>query len=257
MIALDVSPRAAIAYWHRNAAVYRRTWLFGMIAWFLEPLLYLVAMGFGLGRYLQSIRGVDYIDFIAPGLLAVAAMYGATFESTWNVFTKIDRLGVYDAATSAPLSVSDIALGEVLWSTTRATIHGTAFAIVATLFGVFSSWWGLLVIPGLALIGVAFSIIGLVYTYLSKRIDYLAYYWTLFITPAFLFSGTFFPLDRLPDWVRTVAWFTPLYHGVNLMRALVRDGDPIAALSAAAWLAVYSLALVWLPLVTLRRRLVR
>lgn len=257
MIVADVRPRAALAYWHRNAAVYRRTWLFGMIAWFLEPVIYLVAMGFGLGRYLESIQGVEYIEFIAPGLLGVAAMYGATFESTWNVFTKIERLGVYDAASSAPLSVEDIALGEVMWSTTRATIHGTAFALVATAFGVFRSWWGLLVIPGLALIGMVFSIIGLTYTYLSKRIDYLAYYWTLFVTPAFLFSGTFFPLDRLPDWVRTLAWFTPLYHGVNMMRALARDGDPGAALGAALWLVAASAILVWIPLRLLRRRLVR
>ena len=254
---VDVSLRGAVAYWHRNAAVYRRTWLFGMIAWFLEPVIYLLAMGFGLGRYLETIGGVAYIDFIAPGLLAVSAMYGATFESTWNVFTKMERFGVYDAASSAPLTVEDIALGEVMWSATRATIHGAAFAIVATLFGVFSSWWGMLVLPGLLLIGVIFAIIGLTYTYLSSRIDFIAYYWTLFITPAFLFSGIFFPLDRLPGWVTTVAWFTPLYHGANMMRALVSDGDPMAALGEALWLIAASAILIWVPLRMLRRRLVR
>jgi lipooligosaccharide transport system permease protein len=253
---LDVSLRGAVAYWHRNATVYRRTWLFGMIAWFLEPVIYLLAMGLGLGAYMESIRGVDYLEFIAPGLLATAAMYGATFEATWNTFTKIERFGVYEAARATPLTPEDVALGEVLWSATRATIHGTAFAVVATAFGVFRSPWALLAIPALIPIGVVFAIIGLTYTYVSSRIDYIAYYWTMFITPVFLFSGIFFPLDRLPDWVRVMAFCSPLYHGTNMMRALT-SGAPLDALAPLLWLLAAALATVWLPLTLIKRRLLR
>lgn len=254
---LDVSPRAALGYWHRNAVVFRRTWVFGAIVWFVEPLLYLVAMGTGLGAYLESIRGVSYIDFIAPGLLAVSAMYGASFETTWNTFFKMDRLGVYDAATAGPLSIEDVALGEIMWATTRASIFGSAFLIVATPFGIFKSWWGILALPALGLIGLVFSMIGLIFTYLVRRIDYMAYYWTMFLTPMFLFAGIFFPLDRLPSALRVFAWFMPLHHGTNLMRALVSDGDPVAAGFAALWLLVAAALLLPLPLYLLRRRLVR
>lgn len=254
---LDVSLPSAWSYWRRNAAVFRRIWLLGMMAWFAEPVVYLLAMGTGLARYLERIGGVTYIEFIAPGLLAVSALYGATFEVTWNAFFKMERAGVYEAASAAPLSIEDVALGEVLWGTTRATIYGSAFAVVATAFGLYRSWWGLLTIPSLTLVGVVASIAGLTYTYSVKRVDFLAYYWTIFITPMFLFSGVFFPLDRLPDWLSAVAWFMPLFHATTLMRALMLSGDPSTAAGAAAWLAVTAGLTWWVPLVLLRRRLVR
>lgn len=253
---MDISPRSAWSYWHRNARVFRRVWLLGMMAWFAEPVIYLLAMGLGLGEYLEQVQGVKYINFIAPGLLAVSTMFGATFSVTWDTFFKMERTGVYASATSTPLSAQDVALGEVLWGATRATIYGSAFTVIATIFGVFQSWWGLLAIPGVALIGLVFSITGVIYTYWIKHMDYLAYYWTLFITPMFMFAGVFFPLERLPDWVRSIAWFMPLYHGANLMRALMTEGDPAAALREALWLIVLAAALVWIPLVQLRRRMV-
>jgi lipooligosaccharide transport system permease protein len=215
-----------------------------------------VAMGLGLGEYLTQIRGVDYISFIAPGLLAVSGMFGATFESTWGAYYKMDRARIYDAVSASPVTVEDVALGEALWATTRATIYGTAFAIVALPFGVFHSWWGLLTIPGLALVGLVFAILGLTYTYVCSRMDYLAYYWTLFLTPMFMFAGIFFPLDQLPGWLQVTAWFMPLFHGAEMMRALMLEGDPLAAGGSALWLVVTSALLIWVPSVLLRRRLV-
>ena len=252
----DISLSGAMRYWHRNTMVFRRIWLLGMMAWFAEPVIYLVAMGLGLGRYLENVQGIEYIDYIAPGLLAVSTMFGATFSVTWDAWFKMERSGVYHAAASTPLSMEDVALGEILWGATRATIYGSAFAVVATGFGVFRSWWGLLAIPAIALVGLVFATIGLMYAYWITRVDYLAYYWTLFITPMFMFAGVFFPLERLPDWVRTIAWFMPLYHAANLMRALMTQGDPAAALSSALWLAVVAAALILVPSVMLRRRLV-
>ena len=253
---LDISLQGAWRYWHRNLRVFRRIWLIGIMAWFLEPVIYLVAMGLGLGKYLEAVQGVKYIAFIAPGLLAVSTMFGATFSVTWDAWFKMERTGVYHAAMSTPISVEDIAIGEMLWGATRATIYGSAFAVVATFFGVFQSWWGLLAIPGIALIGIVFAITGLIYSYSIQRVDYLAYYWTLAITPMFMFAGVFFPLERLPDWVRTIAWFMPLYHGANLMRALMTEGRPMEALSSAIWLAVVAACLIFIPPILLRRRLV-
>lgn len=253
---LDVSMRGAMRYWSRNATVFRRTWVIGIMAWFLEPVIYLVAMGTGLSQYLRSVEGIRYIDYIAPGLLAVSAMYGATFEVTWGAYFKMERAGVYRAVAATPLSVEDVALGEMLWGATRATIYGSAFAVVATPFGVFKSAWAIVTIPGLALVGLMFAAMGALYTYLCKRMEYLAYYWTILLTPMFMFAGIFFPLDRMPSWLQTLAWFMPLHHAANLMRSLMVDGDPVAALRAAAWIAAFTALIAWMPLRILRRRMV-
>jgi lipooligosaccharide transport system permease protein len=253
---VDISLHGAGRYWARNATVFRRTWLFGMIAWFAEPVIYLVAMGLGLGRYLARIQGIRYVDFIAPGLLAVSTMFGATFSVTWDAWFKLERVGVYEAARATPLSVEDVALGEILWGTTRATIYGSAFTIVATAFGVFHTFWGLLVFPAIALTGFVFSVTGLIFTYLIRRADYLAYYWTAFITPMFMFAGVFFPLDRLPRWVRTLAWFMPLHHAADMIRALTLHADLARAAGAALWLVVCALVLLPVPILVLRRRMI-
>jgi lipooligosaccharide transport system permease protein len=254
---LDVSVKGAARYWLRNVAIFKRTYRFALLAWFIEPLFYLFAMGFGLGKYLASIHGVKYIDFIAPGLVAVSAMWGATFESTWRAFFKMAEARIYDACVATPLSFEDVALGESAWSMTQATIYGTIFLAVAVMFGVFHSWWGILAPLGLMLIGLNFALTGLSYAYLAKQSEYLAYYWTLYLTPMFMFSGVFFPLDRLPGWLQTIAWFMPLRHGANLMRALLLTGDMAAAGRAALWLIVVDLALIPVPMVLLRRRLAR
>jgi lipooligosaccharide transport system permease protein len=250
-----VSFSHAWRYWLRNAVIFKYTYRLSLLGWFIEPVIYLVAMGLGLGEYLEKVNGIEYMDFIAPGLAALAVMYGATFETTWNAFFKMERGGIYDAAVSTPVELEDVALGEALWGATRALIYGIAFLIIAVPFGVFHSWWGVLAPIGLAMIGLMFAFLGLCCAYKISQIDYLAYYWTLFLTPMFMFSGIFFPLDRLPGWLQTIAWFMPLKHGNDLMRALLLHGDPAAAARAALWIAVVTLALFPLPLNLLRRRL--
>lgn len=253
----DVSLRGAWRLWLRNASIYRRTYKLNILPNFFEPLFYLLAMGLGLGAYLSQIQGVRYLDFIAPGLVAVAAMFGAAFEVTFNCFVKMEFGKVYDGCMATPLTIEDVALGELLWATTRALVYGTAFLVIAAMFGAFHSWWGLAAPIGIALVGMMFGVIGLTYTALVPLIDYFSYWWTMIMTPMFLFSGIFFPLDRLPGWLQTVAWFVPLHQGVRLMRALLLDGDPAAALGAALWIAVVTAALFALPLNLLHRRMVK
>jgi len=250
-----VSLPHAWRYWQRNATIFKHTYKLSLLAWFFEPFFYLIAMGLGLGRYLETVGGIKYIDFIAPGLVALTSMYGATFETTWNAFFKMDRGRIYDAAVSTPVELEDVALGEALWATTRAMIYGGAFIVIAIPFGVFHSWWGVLTPVALALIGLMFAFLGLAFTYFITKIDYLSYYWTLFLTPMFMFSGIFFPLDKLPGWVQTLAWFMPLRHAVELMRALLLTGDPAAAGGAALWIGVVAVVIFPLPLNLLRRRL--
>ncbi len=259
-VGLDVraGPRISLTgawrYWHRNLVVLRKTWM-GMMTWFIEPVIYLAGMGTGLAAYVQGFGTESYVNFIAPGLIAVSAMYGATFESTWSTYNKMVEQRTYDAASSTPLALEDVAIGEALWATTRSVMYGTAFVIVAAPFGVFQSWWAVLAIPALAPLGAVFALMGLTYTYSVRRIDYLAYYWTILLTPMFMFAGVFFPLDRLPGWLQTVAWFMPLHHGVDMMRALTLEGAPGRAAGSALWLIVVAALLVSIPPRLLRRRL--
>ena len=253
----DVRLAQAWRLWQRDASIYKRTYKMNVLPNFFEPFLYLLAMGLGLGAYLARIKGVRYIDYIAPGLVAVSAMYGASFEVTFNCFVKMQFGKVYDAIMSTPLTIEDVGLGEVLWGTTRALIYGTVFIVIASGFGVAHSWLALLTPLAVVLTGMMFSVIGLSFTAIVPLIDYYSYYWTMFITPMFLFSGIFFPLDRLPHWVKVVAWFIPLHQAVNLMRALILTGDLRAAGAAALWIAVLTAILFVVPLNLLRHRLVK
>jgi lipooligosaccharide transport system permease protein len=253
----DVRVRSAWHMWQRNAAIYKRTYKFNVLPNFFEPFLYLLAMGLGLGAYLARIHGYRYLDFIAPGLLATAAMYGTSFEVTFNAFVKMQFGKVYDAVMSTPLSIEDIGLGEMLWGTTRSVIYGMIFLGVMAAFGVVHSWLVVLAPIAVIMTGLMFSVIGLSFTAVVPLIDFFSYYWTMFITPMFLFSGIFFPLDRLPGWVQTVAWFVPLHQAVDLMRALVLTGDAKGALASGAWIAGVTGALFVVPMNLLRRRLVK
>jgi lipooligosaccharide transport system permease protein len=253
----DVRLSAAWHLWQRDAAIYRRTYKLNILPNFFEPFLYLLAMGLGLGAYLSKIQGTRYIDFIAPGLVATASMYGASFEVTFNCFVKMQFGKIYDAVMSTPLTIEDIGLGEMLWSTTRSLIYGCVFLAIASTFGVVHSWLAIFAPLAVGLTGIMFSVIGLSFTAVIPLIDFFTYYWTMFITPMFLFSGIFFPLDKLPHAVRVVAWFVPLHQSVDLMRALILDGDAGAALASALWIMVVTAALFVLPMNLLRRRLVK
>jgi lipooligosaccharide transport system permease protein len=253
----DVRLSKAIRLWQRDATIYKHTFQFNILPNFLEPFLYLLAMGLGLGAYLARIKGYRYIDFIAPGLVATAAMFGTTFEVTFNAFVKMQFGKIYDAVMSTPLTIEDIGLGEILWGTTRSLIYGTVFISIAAMFGVVHSWLALLTPVAVFLTGMMFSVIGLSFTASIPIIDYFNYYWTMFITPMFLFSGIFFPFDRLPGWVQGVAWFIPLHQAVNLMRALILTGDVGAAAAAALWMGVVTGAFLIVPMNLLRRRLVK
>jgi lipooligosaccharide transport system permease protein len=253
----DVRLSKALRLWQRDATIYKHTFQFNILPNFFEPFLYLLAMGLGLGAYLARIKGYRYLDFIAPGLVATAAMFGTTFEVTFNAFVKMQFGKVYDAVMSTPLTIEDIGLGEMLWGTTRSLIYGTVFIAIASMFGVVHSWLAVLTPIAVFLTGMMFSVIGLSFTASIPIIDYFSYYWTMFITPMFLFSGIFFPLDRMPGWVQGLAWFIPLHQAVNLMRALILTGDVGSAMAAGLWMLVVTGALLVLPMNLLRRRLVK
>jgi lipooligosaccharide transport system permease protein len=249
-------PRLAGAVWLRNARVFSKLWRGALLPTFLDPFLYLLAMGFGLGTYVAHINGIPYKDFIAPGLIASAAMWSSAFETTYNVYFRMNELRLYDNVLSTPVEVQDVVAGDLAWSASRATVYGCVVLAVVAAFGLISSWWALLIPPFVVLGGLCFSVIGYTFTTLIPKIDLYSYFFTLGITPMFLFSGIFFPFNQLPDWVAVVAWFSPLYHLVEITRGLATGPEFWSIIGNAAWLAALSALLFTIPVRALRKKLV-
>ena len=248
------APRLAAAVWRRNARVFSKLWRGALLPTFLDPFFYLLALGFGLGTYVARINGIPYEDFIAPGLIASAAMWAASFETTYNVYLKMNENRLYDAILATPIEVQDLAAGDIAWGATRSTVYGTTFLGVVTAFGLVDSWWALAMPLAAFLGGLCFSVLGYTFTALIPKIDLYSYYFTLGITPMFLFSGIFFPFERLPGWVEVAAWFTPLYHLVEVTRGLATGPGPDVLIHAAVLLVVSALLFV-IPVRALRNRL--
>ena len=183
-------------------------------------------------------------------------MWAASFESTWNAFFKMEEQRLFDAMLTTPVQVQDVVAGEVAWAATRAVIYGTTFLLIVTAFGLVASPWAIAIPPFLAIGGACFAMLGISFTALSPRIEFFSFYFTLFITPLFLFSGIFYPLDKLPDWATVVAWFTPLYHLVEISRSLILHPDAVTVLGNALWIAVLTTLLFGIPVNRMRRRLV-
>jgi len=193
----------------RDVLVYRRTWLV-IVSGFFEPLFYLLGIGFGLGALIGTIDGVPYAVFVAPALLAVSAMNGAIYDSTFNMFYKLKYAKTYDAMLATPLGVGDVALGEVTWALTRGAIYAVGFMVAMLILGLVRTPWALMAVPASLLIGFAAAGVGTAATtFVRKWQDFdLVFVITL---PLFLFSATFFPITIYPEPLRTVVELTPLY----------------------------------------------
>jgi lipooligosaccharide transport system permease protein len=248
-------PRLAAAIWLRNARVFSKLWRGALLPTFLDPFFYLLALGFGLGTYVAHINGIPYKDFIAPGLIASAAMWSAAFETTYNVYFRINELRLYDNVLSTPVEVQDLVAGDLAWSASRSTVYGCVVLAVVAVFGLIASPWAILIPPFVLLGGLCFSVIGYTFTALIPKIDLYSYFFTLGITPMFLFSGIFFPFNELPGWVEVVAWLTPLYHLVEITRGMATGPEAASIAIHTAWLLVVSVALFAVPVRALRRKL--
>ena len=242
---MSVSPPHAFSVWRRNAAMYRRSWKLNLLPNFFEPVFYLTAIGIGVGSYIGEMGGVSYLAYLAPGLVCVAAMNGASFEVTYNIFVRMHFEKAYDAMMTAPLDTDDVLAGELLWALTRVGIYGGSFYVVILLFGLAplpSSLWVIAVIP---LAGLLFAALGLAFTLMITTIDVFSFYFTLFLTPLFLFSGVFFPLEeRLSGPWLWLAEALPLLHPVRLARSAFQGEFTRVALWDVAYVLGISVALL-------------
>ncbi|MBI5368678.1 MAG: ABC transporter permease [Planctomycetes bacterium] len=247
---------AAFAVWRRDVTVYRRTWKLNILPNFFEPVFYLLAMGFGLAGYVRPIEGLPYLDFIAPGLIATQAMMGASFEVTYNCFVKLTFGKTYDAIMATPVNIEEIAVGEMLWAITRAMTYAVIFFVVLWGFGLIHTPLALLAIPVAFLTGALFAGIGLSFTALVPAIDFFTFYYTLFISPMYLFSGIFFPVAEMPGWAQAISWCMPLTHAVAVLQALFRARCDLATAGHMACLLGLTVLFGLLAVNLLRRRLV-
>ena len=223
----------------RNVIVYRRNWTI-IVTGFFEPIFYLLGIGFGLGTLVGDVGDIPYAAFVAPGLMATAAMNGALFESTFNLFFKLKYAKTFDAILSTPLGPSDIAIGEVSWALTRGLLYAIAFLVVMLALGLVLSPWGILMIPGALLIGLAAAAVGMAATtFMRKWQDFDLV--TVVTMPLFLFSGTFYPISVYPDWLETIVELTPLYRGVHMLRSFSTGEIDAMILFDIAYLSIMGL----------------
>jgi len=228
----------------RNVLVYRRLWLI-VFSGFFEPVFYLFSIGIGISKLVGDVAGpngelIEYTAFVAPALLAASAMNGAVYESTMNIFWKLKFAKVYDSMLAAPLNVWDIAIGEIGWSQIRGGLYAGAFLVVALVMGLLHSWLAVLALPAALLIGVAFAAVGFATTtFLKSWQDFDMV--NMVMMPLFLFSATFFPLDVYPPALQLVAQISPLYHGVEIIRALTLGTVDVVIVAHIAFLVAMTL----------------
>jgi lipooligosaccharide transport system permease protein len=228
----------------RNFMAARRTWPV-FVSGFFEPFFYLLSIGVGIGGLVGGVvtdtgAAVSYAQFVAPALMASAAMNGAVYDSVFNVFYKLRFGKTYEAVLATPLSTADVALGETTWALLRGATYSAAFLVVMAVLGLTPSWWAVLALPAAVLVGLAFAAVGLAATtFLRSWTDFE--FVQLGLLPLFLFSTTFYPLSVYPRPLQVLVECTPLYHGIELVRSLVTGVLGWPLLGHVAYLVVLGL----------------
>jgi len=252
----------ALRVLEHHLTVYRRTWKGSVFMSFISPILFLAAMGLGLGSLIsrgpvRTVDGVAYLVFLAPGLLAASAMQSAYVETTYPIMARIQWERTYEGMLATPIAVLDVLAGEFGWLAFRLALGSGAFFLVMLVFGTIHSVLAVLAIVAAVLTGLAFAAPILAWT-ASRRTDQsFALIGRFVITPLFLLGGVFFPLHQLPHLLQGIAWLTPLAHGVALARGLSLGVLAPSAFVHLAVLLVYAAIGIVAARITLQRRLVQ
>ena len=228
----------------RNLLVWRKLAIPSLVANIAEPLMWLVAFGYGMGALVGEVnldgQRVPYILFLASGSICMSAMNAATFEALYSAFSRMHVQKTWDGILNAPMRLADVLLAEMLWAAFKALFTITAILGVMMGLGITHSWKVLAAWPILLCVGITFSCIALIFNALAKGYDFFTYYFTLFLTPMMFLSGVFFPRDQLPDLVREVSAWLPLTQAIALVRPLFLDQWPAQPLLHLGVLALYA-----------------
>lgn len=261
MASQNLSPPAFslrfVPIWRRNFLVWKKLALASVLGNIADPLITLIAFGYGLGRLLNEIDGVPYIEYLASGSICMSIMMAASFEALYSAFSRMHVQGTWDALLNAPLSLDDVVLAEMLWAATKALFSGVAILAVIFLLGIGLHPQVVLAVPLLFLIGMTFASLGLVINALARGYDFFTYYFTLVTTPMVFLSGVYYPVAELPGWLQSIAQLLPLHAAVNLVRPLILGGWPQTPLIDLSILLFYCAAAFYCATVLTRRRLIK
>ncbi len=241
--------------WSRNMRVWRKLIGPALLGNIGEPLIYLLALGYGLGSFLGELQGLPYVVFLASGMVCASAMQTASFEGMYSAYTRMAVQDTWLGMLTAPLNIRDVLIAEVIWCGTKSFISVSAILLVASLMGLVADARALLVLPIAWLVGVCFGSMALVVTSVARNYDFFLYYFTLLITPMLLLSGVFFPISGMPEAVQMMAKSLPLYHAIALMRPLMIGGLPQDVLLHLSVLLIYTLIAFPLAVRQIRKRI--
>jgi lipooligosaccharide transport system permease protein len=244
-----------VPVWRRNFLVWKKLAGSSILGNIADPMIALVAFGYGLGSLLPQVGGVPYIQFLAAGTVCMSTMNAATFESLYSAFSRMHVQRTWDGIMNAPVSLEDVVLGELTWAASKAFLSGLAIMIVVWILGLAGGPQSVLILGVVVLIGLAFSAIGLVVNALARAYDTFTYYFTLVVTPMAFLSGVFFPVQQLPGWLQIVAQLLPLSHAIAMARPLLLGQWPAQPLLHVAVLLLYAAVFAYIAIVLTRKRL--
>lgn len=249
--------RLVLAVLRRHFLVWRKTATSTILGDVLDPMVVLLALGYGLGKLLPAIDGVPYITFLAAGSICMGALYGASFEATYGAFSRLHVQRTWEGMLNTPLSLDDVLWAEVLWAAAKALKSGLAILLIVLVFDIARAptmvWIPLVIMVA----GFTFAALAIIITALARGFDFFMYYFTLGVTPMVFLSGVFFPVEQLPEiLVAVIQWF-PMAPAINLVRPLILGEIPPNAVWLVAQLLVTGVLAIWLAAILLRRRLLR
>ncbi len=246
-----------IKVWLRNARVWQKHIKASLIGNLGEPFLFLAAMGYGLGRSVADVEGMSYLEFIAPGLVVSTVMHSAAFETAYGSYTRLTTQQTFLGILMTPVSVMDLAIGEILWGATKGLMAGLVVLACLPFFGVSFSWTELALVPALFVEGLCFAAMGVSVTAVARSYEFFHYFLTLFITPLFLFSGILFPIKDMHPWLASFFGFFPLSHAAEVSRAFCY-GNPMneAVFWHIAVLLFYSIGMTVVAVHLLKKRII-
>jgi lipooligosaccharide transport system permease protein len=246
-----------VPVWRRNLLVWRKLAIASVLGNIADPLLYMLALGYGLGSFIPEVGGMKYIAFIGTGMVCQSAMFTSSFEAMYSAFSRMHVQRTWEAIINAPLSLDDVVFAEWIWAASKSVMSVLAILIVVMVLGYGHSWLSLWVLPLGFVIGLTYGGFGLVMNSLAPGYDFFTYFFTLILTPTLLLSGVFFPVDQMPATLQTIAALLPLSHAIDIARPLLAGRVPGNALLHLAVLLAYACAAFYAALVLTRRRLLR
>ena len=254
-------PQLSMRWWPvflRNLLVWRKLAIPSLVGGIAEPLMWLVAFGYGLGELVGEVnmggQKVPYILFLASGSICMSAMNAASFEALYSAFSRMHMQKTWDGIMNAPVRLDDVVMAEMLWAAYKALFAVTAILGVMLALGISQSWKLLLAWPLLWIVGVTFSCIALIFNALAKGYDFFTYYFTLFLTPMMFLSGIYFPRTQFPDWLRQITDYLPLTAAIELVRPLFLDQWPSNVAGNLSLLVGVAVVAFWLALALTRKR---